>query len=169
VYYFCPRHSVGRSPKWQRFYSGPNLVTEILGTGNLRLQKSDKANKMFVHVDKVKHCTGTTPVSWLGTDSYNVIPPVLESDVLPYMFGDVDRTGPLASADDTNPTVILRPKGNAGMPARFLCRIYALYDNESLRVCTIGQRSDSNNNDFCLSRYSVMKKATTKKMDFEYC
>jgi len=23
VYYFCPRHRVGRSPKWQRFYNGP--------------------------------------------------------------------------------------------------------------------------------------------------
>jgi len=34
VYYFCPRHWVGRSPKWQRFYSGPFLVTEILGTVN---------------------------------------------------------------------------------------------------------------------------------------
>jgi len=22
VYYFCPRHRIGRSPKWQNFYSG---------------------------------------------------------------------------------------------------------------------------------------------------
>jgi len=40
VYYFCPRHRVGRSPKWQRFYSGPFLVTEVLGAVNLRIQKS---------------------------------------------------------------------------------------------------------------------------------
>jgi len=26
VYYFCPRHRVGRSPKWQNFYSGPYLI-----------------------------------------------------------------------------------------------------------------------------------------------
>jgi len=168
VYYFCPRHRVGRSPKWQRFYSGPYLVTEILGTVNLRLQKSVKANKMFVHVDKFKHCTGNTPVSWLGTDHYIVIPPVLGSDVLPHMFGNVDRTGPLASTDDTNPTVIVRPKRNAGMPSRFLCRIYALYDNEHICVCTMEQGGGGNNDDFCLSRYHVIKKAATKKMDFEY-
>jgi len=28
VYYFCPQHRVGRSPKWQRFYFGPFLVVE---------------------------------------------------------------------------------------------------------------------------------------------
>jgi len=55
VYYFCPRHRVGRSPKWQWFYSGPYLVTEILGPVNFRLQKSVKANRKVVHVDKVKH------------------------------------------------------------------------------------------------------------------
>jgi len=168
VYYFCPRHRVGRSPKWQRFYSGPYLVKEILGTVNLRLQKTVRANKMVVHVDKVKHCTGNTPVSWLGADDYNVIPPVLESDVLPRMFGDVDRNGPLASADDTNTTFIVRPKRNAGVPLRFLCRIYALYDDETVNVCAMCPGGGGNNDDFCLSRYHVMKKAATKKMDFEY-
>jgi len=39
VYYFCPRHLVGRSPKWQRFYSGPFLVVEKLGAVNLRIQR----------------------------------------------------------------------------------------------------------------------------------
>jgi len=31
MYYFCPRHRVGRSPKWQNFYSGPFLIVEVLG------------------------------------------------------------------------------------------------------------------------------------------
>jgi len=39
VYYFCPRQRVGRSPKWQRFYSGPFLVIEKLGSVNLRIQR----------------------------------------------------------------------------------------------------------------------------------
>jgi len=129
VYYFCPRHRVGRSPKWQRFYSGPYLVTEILGPVNLRLQKTVKANKMVVHVDKVKHCTGTTPVSWLGTDNYNIVPVVLELDALPNMFGGVDRSGEILSADETNMNIIGRPKRNAGVPLRFLCQIYASYDD----------------------------------------
>jgi len=121
VYYFCPRHRVGRSPKWQRFYSGPYLITDVLGPVNLRLQKSVKANKMVVHVDKVKHCTGTTPVSWLGVDNYNVVPVNLEPDVLTNLFGGVDRSGGASSTDDTNTTVIERPRRNAGVPARFLC------------------------------------------------
>jgi len=121
VYYFCPRHRVGRSPKWQRFYSGPYLVTEILGPVNLRLQKTTKVNKMVVHVDKVKHCTGTTPVSWLGTDSYNIVPAALEPDVFTNMFGGVDRDEEILSADEINMNIIRRPKRNAGVPARFLC------------------------------------------------
>jgi len=63
VYYFCLRHRVGRSPKWQRFYSGPFLVLVKLGSVNLRIQNSPCANPMVVHVDKIKHCTGITPAS----------------------------------------------------------------------------------------------------------
>jgi len=48
---------------------------------------------MVLHVDKVKHCTGTTPVLLLGMDNYNVVPVTLEPDVLTNMFGDVDRSG----------------------------------------------------------------------------
>jgi len=133
VYYFCPRHRVGRSPKWQRFYSGPYLITEILGSVNLRSQKTAKANKMVVHVDKVKHCTGTTPVSWLGTDGYNIVPSVMEPDVLSNMFGGIDRSVLPSSADDTNPTVVVRPSTNAGVPARYLCHIHASYDVVSVK------------------------------------
>jgi len=65
-------------------------VIEILGAVNLRIQKLARANAMVVHVDKVKHCTGDSPVSWLGNNDYNVVPPNLETDALPIMFGDVD-------------------------------------------------------------------------------
>jgi len=67
VYFFCPRHQVGGSPKWQNFYSGPYLIVEILGAVNLRIQKSAKAAALIVHVDKVKKCMGDMPVSWMGT------------------------------------------------------------------------------------------------------
>jgi len=70
VYYFCPRHRVGKSPKWQRFYSGPFLVIQKLWVVNMRIQRSPRANPMVVHVDKIKHCMGTTPVSWLGIKDY---------------------------------------------------------------------------------------------------
>jgi len=167
VYYFCPGHRVGRLRKWQGFYSGPYLITEILGSVNLRLQKSAKANKMVVHVHKVKHCTGTTTASWLGTDSYNIVQAALEPDVLTNMFGGVDRTGLLSSADDMNTTVIWRPKRNGGVPARFLCRIYASYDDESLKLCNTMRGDCDNNSKLCLYRYGDMKK-TARKTDFKY-
>jgi len=149
VYYLFPRHRVGRSPKWQiYFYSGPYLITEILGSVNLRLRKSAKANKVVIHVDKVKHCTGTIPVSWLGTDNYKIVPATLDPNVLTNMFGGVDKTGLLSSADDMNTTVIGRPKKNAGVPARFLCRIYASYDDESLNMCNTMQGDCDNNRIF---------------------
>jgi len=123
VYYFCPRHRVGRSPKWQRFYSGPFLVTEKLGAVNLRIQKLARVNAMVVHVDKVKHCTGDTPVSWLGKDDYNVVPPILETDALPIMFGDVDRNTSHSSDDEMRRDLVVRPLRNAAKPARYLNRI----------------------------------------------
>jgi len=123
IYYFCPRHRVGRLPKWQIFYSRPFLVIEILGAVNLRIQKSPRANPMVVHVDKVKQCMGETPVSWLGTLTYNVIPITVESDVLPIMFGEVDWGGVSTSADDVEPNVIVRSKRTGAVFIAYLCRV----------------------------------------------
>jgi len=123
VYYFCRRHRVERSPKWQRFYSGPILVIEKLGLVNLRIQRSPRANSMVVHVDKIKHCMGTTPALRLDTDYNQVLPSALEPDALPIMFGGVNRS----YLDDIDLNVVARPKRNAAKPARFLCQIYAVY------------------------------------------
>jgi len=68
---------------------------------------------MVVHVDKVKHCMGTNPVSWLNTDNYQVIPLALEPDALPILFEGVDRSSP----DDVDLNVVTRPKRNAAVPA----------------------------------------------------
>jgi len=73
VFYFCPRHRMGRSPKWQNFYSGPYLIVEILGTVNVRIQKTAKASAMVVHVDKLKMCKGETPESWIGRPEEKLI------------------------------------------------------------------------------------------------
>jgi len=167
VYYFCARHRVGRLPKWQKFYSGPFLIIKILGAVNLRIQKSNRANPIVVHVDKVKQCMGKTPVSCLDTQTYSVIPNIVESDVLPIIFGEVDRGGVSTSADDVEPNVIVRPKRNAGIPARFLSPIYAVWDNVPSNICNAIYDECVNNNECCLPRYTDMKKAA-KKMDFEY-
>jgi len=122
---------------------------------------------MVVYVDKVKQCMGETPVSWLGTQTYIVIPITVESDVLPIMFGGVDRGGVSTSADDVEPNVIVRPMRNAGVPARFLSRIYAAWDDAQSHVCKTIYGECVNNNEFCLFRFSDMKK-TAKKTEFEY-
>jgi len=167
IYYFCPRHRVGRSQKWQRFYSWPFLIIEILGAVNLRIQKSPRANPMVVHVDKVKQCMGETHVSWLGTQTYTVIPITVESDVLPIMFGGVDRGGLSTSAVYVEPNVMVKPKRNAGVPARILSRIYAAWDNAPPHVCKPIDVECVNNDEFCLSRFGDIKK-TAKKTEFKY-
>jgi len=165
VYYFCPRHRVGHSPKWQKIYSGLFLVTKILGSVNLRIQKSVRANQMVVHVDKVKQCMGETPVSWLGAEHYNVIPVMLETDVLTNMFGGVDRSGVSTSADDVETNVSARPKRNAGVPARFLSRVYVVWDDAPSNVCTVAINECVDNNNLCFLRDSEMKR-TAKKQEF---
>jgi transposase InsO family protein len=65
VWYFYPRRRTGRSPKWQRMYTGPFLVTDKLSEVNYVIQKSQKADPLVVHVDKLKLCVGMTPKSWL--------------------------------------------------------------------------------------------------------
>jgi hypothetical protein len=65
VYYFYPRKRVGKSPKWQRLYTGPFLVTERLGPVNYVIQKSAKADPIIVHADKLRLFDGDAPKSWL--------------------------------------------------------------------------------------------------------
>jgi len=129
---------------------------EKLGSVNLQIQRSPRANPMVVHVDKVKHCMGTTPVSWLGTDNYQVIPLALEPDVLPILFGGIDRS----SADDVDSNVVMRPKRNAAVPARFLCQIYAVPNTVSTS-CLLNKQCCNcvNNGVMCLCFISDMKKA----------
>jgi len=155
VYYFCPRLRMGRSPKWQRFYSSPFLVIEKLELVNLRIQRSQRANPMVVHVDKIKHCMGTTPASWLDIDHYQVLPPALEPDALPIMFGGVNRSSPDVVDSDT----VARPMRNAAKPAQFLCRLYAVPNDVIFSHVTGGHQPDSINNDvMCLCFKSKMNK-----------
>jgi len=65
VWFFCPRRYTGRTPKWQRLYSGPFLITELLGRVNLRIQRTRRSDSVVVHYDKVKPYRGDEPESWL--------------------------------------------------------------------------------------------------------
>jgi len=124
---------------------------------------------MVVHVDKVKQCLGETPTSWLGTESYNALPTAMEPDVIPNMFGGVDRSGVATFNDDGEINVVLRPKRNAGVPARFLSRIYTVYKDAPSDVYNHITFECVNNIDgLCLSRFSNMKRTTKKVETFEY-
>jgi len=121
---------VGRSPKWQNFYSGPYLIVEIIGAVNLRIQKSAKAAAMIVHVDKVKRCMGDTLVSWLGTGERDNTLGVLEDDqeLVPLFVEDpYVRTADIINDNDDGGVLplLVRPKRNAPIPARYLSQIYA--------------------------------------------
>jgi len=65
VYYYNPRRYVGKSPKWQKMFTGPFLVVRCIGPVNVVLQLSKRARPFVSHVDKLKPCLGPTPVSWL--------------------------------------------------------------------------------------------------------
>jgi transposase InsO family protein len=68
VWYLYPRRYVGRSPKWQKTYTGPFLVVREIPPLNLVIQRSKRAKMEVVHVDKLKKCYGETPRSWLVDD-----------------------------------------------------------------------------------------------------
>ena len=67
VWYWYPRRYQGKSPKWQKSYTGPYLITRIIQPVNYVLQKTARSKPFVVHVDKLKKCYGVTPVSWLTT------------------------------------------------------------------------------------------------------
>jgi len=56
VWIYHPRRYVGRSPKWQRWYTGPYLVEKAFNGVLYRVRRNPKAKPMVVHVDKMKAC-----------------------------------------------------------------------------------------------------------------
>lgn len=79
VWYFYPRRRTGRSPKWQRLYTGPFLVIDQAGPVNFIIQKNQKSNPLVVHMDKLKLCESNTPRSWLDGDSSTTDAEILET------------------------------------------------------------------------------------------
>lgn len=65
VWCYSPRRYVGKSPKFQRNYSGPYLVIRRLSPVLLVIQKSPRSKEILVHQDKLKACHGEHPLSWL--------------------------------------------------------------------------------------------------------
>ena len=77
VWFYCPRRRVGKDPKWQKLYSGPYLVTRLIGEVNLVLQKSSRSKPFVTHINKVKVCYSRTPESWLSQfDTHTEVVPL---------------------------------------------------------------------------------------------
>jgi len=127
VLYFCPRHRIGRSPKWQRFYSGPYLIVEILGMVNVRIQKTAKANAMVVHIDKIKLCRGETPESCIRRPEEKLIDRI-ERGAFIALFNDSGKARDVEIVNDIENNKEeeekkMKPKRNALMPARYVQRL----------------------------------------------
>ena len=69
VWYYSPRRYVGRPPKWQRNDTGPFQVVGALSAVNVATQKSKRADRLIVHIDKPKPYMGDAPAAWVVGDS----------------------------------------------------------------------------------------------------
>jgi len=101
-------------------------------------------------------------VLWLGGDDYHVIPPILEADALPIMFGDVYRNAGDSADDDTRRRMSARPQKKTGLPARYLNRTYAepmnVISDENNRTHV----NRDNNHNLLLCVFSTMAKTTQR-------
>src|SRR2546425_6734278 len=71
VYYYNPRRYMGKSPKWQRLFTGPFLVVREIGPVNVVLQLSRRSKPFVVHIDKIKQYYGETPKNWTTESKEN--------------------------------------------------------------------------------------------------
>src|SRR6218665_44187 len=60
VYCFSPRRYVGRSPKWDRHFTGPYRVVQQCGPVNYLVPRSTRAKPFRIHVDKLRLCQSDT-------------------------------------------------------------------------------------------------------------
>src|SRR6218665_615981 len=60
LYCFSPRRYVGRSPKWDRHFTGPYRVVQQCGPVNYIVQRSARAKPFRIHVDKLRLCQSDT-------------------------------------------------------------------------------------------------------------
>jgi transposase InsO family protein len=124
VWMYYPRRYVGKTPKWQRLYTGPFLIIKMMGAVNAVIQKSRRAAPIVVHIDKLKPVLGSTPQSWLGIAENTELPepefplnlPLPVEIEPPQSVSDGDEM-----ADDER-----RPRRHVGRPKKlddFVCNV----------------------------------------------
>ena len=105
VWYYYPRRYLRKSPKWQKSYIGPYLITKVLPPADAVLQKSKRGKPFVAHFDKLKPFYGTRPVDWrLLTSSSDTVP---EHDNSQLNDGPPEQTaeGDFADPDDGSDAV----------------------------------------------------------------
>ena len=65
AWYFTPRRFKGRTPKWQRNFTGPFMIVGVSGPINYWIQKSQKAKAFVAHVIKLRPCYGRRKGEWV--------------------------------------------------------------------------------------------------------
>jgi len=68
VLYFNPRKLRGKQMKWVRQFEGPFFIVSKPTSLTAKIQKSPKSQVRVVHIDKLKHFTGTPPKLWRAVE-----------------------------------------------------------------------------------------------------
>ena len=68
TYYYYPRRYAHRSPKWSKNYIGPYLVVKKIPPCDYVIQRTKRSTPIVTHGNKLKHCRGPVPASWLKSD-----------------------------------------------------------------------------------------------------
>ena len=135
VYYFNPRKFQGRQDKWSRKFSGPFLVTKVIGPVNVEIQRSKRSNPFIVHLDKIKPYLGDPPKSWLaeksceggeqqqnhpaGDDDHDDASATTDRQhEFPEVTDDAGAVQQIAGQPDVHGGRSPRPRRNAGIPRR---------------------------------------------------
>jgi hypothetical protein len=111
VWFYKPRHMPSRTPKWERFFSGPYRIMSTFNEVNVVIQQSATSQPIVTHIDKLKPFVGSTPADFTLMVSSN------EKDAAPSPATESPETD---AADVETPTVIVtRSNRQSRLPGKY--------------------------------------------------
>jgi hypothetical protein len=118
VWHYCPRRYIQRSPKWQRLYDGPYLITRRINEVNYVVQKTQRSNPFVTHVDKMKLCRRQDWPSWLPNTGSEEIEEA-RSTMKPIPVHRGRRTRKPVPEEVEEQERLIRPRREVSRPSRF--------------------------------------------------
>ena len=104
-------------------FTGPYLVTKVLSSTNVVIQRSRRANPIVTHIDKLKVCSGEHPDSWLDREVPDPEPVVQstlpDTPVFPPAVKRRRKCGPPQADVPVEPEAVPRPTRQRQVPRRF--------------------------------------------------